>query len=112
MIILCGRYEGFDQRIHDNLVDYEFSIGDYVLSGGELASLVLVDGVTRLLPGVLGNEESLNEESFNDGETLDYPQYTRPIEFNGWKVPDILLSGNHEEIKKWRASQRPLIGKN
>jgi len=112
MIILCGRYEGFDQRIHDNLVDYEFSIGDYVLSGGELASLVLVDGITRLLPGVLGNEESLNEESFNDGETLDYPQYTRPIEFNGWKVPDVLLSGNHEEIKKWRASQKPLIGKN
>jgi tRNA (guanine37-N1)-methyltransferase len=112
MIILCGRYEGFDQRIHDNLVDYEFSIGDYVLSGGELASLVLVDGITRLLPGVLGNEESLNEESFNDGETLDYPQYTRPIEFNGWKVPDVLLSGNHEKIKKWRASQKPLIGKN
>lgn len=106
MIILCGRYEGFDQRIHDNLVDYEFSIGDYVLSGGELASLVLVDGITRLIPGVLGNNESLNDESFNDGNTLDYPQYTRPIEFNGWKVPEILLSGNHEEIKKWRESKR------
>jgi len=106
MIILCGRYEGFDQRIHDNLVDYEFSIGDYVLSGGELASLVLVDGITRLLPGVLGNEESLAEESFNDGETLDYPQYTRPVEFNGWKVPDVLLSGNHEKIRKWRTSQK------
>jgi tRNA (guanine37-N1)-methyltransferase len=85
MIILCGRYEGFDQRIHEHLVDYEFSIGDYVLSGGELASLVLVDGVTRLLPGALGNKESLVDESFNDGTTLDYPQYTRPIEFNGWK---------------------------
>ena len=106
MIILCGRYEGFDQRIHDNLVDYEFSIGDYVLSGGELASLVLVDGITRLLPGVLGNEESLADESFNDGATLDYPQYTRPIEFNGWKVPEILLTGDHEKIKKWRESQR------
>ncbi len=106
MIILCGRYEGFDQRIHDNLVDYEFSIGDYVLSGGELASLVLVDGVTRLLPGVLGNEESLSEESFNDGTTFDYPQYTRPIDFNGWKVPDVLISGNHQEIKKWRDTQK------
>ncbi len=106
MIILCGRYEGFDQRIHEHLVDYEFSIGDYVLSGGELASLVLVDGVTRLLPGALGNEESLVDESFNDGTTLDYPQYTRPIEFNGWKVPEILLTGDHEKIKKWRESQR------
>ena len=106
MIILCGRYEGFDQRIHEHLVDYEFSIGDYVLSGGELASLVLVDGVTRLLPGALGNEESLVDESFNDGTTLDYPQYTRPIEFNGWKVPEVLLSGDHEKIKKWRESQR------
>ena len=106
MIILCGRYEGFDQRIHDNLVDYEFSIGDYVLSGGELASLVLVDGITRLLPGVLGNEESLSDESFNDGETFDYPQYTRPIEFNGWKVPEILLSGDHEKIRQWRESQK------
>ena len=106
MIILCGRYEGFDERIYENLVDYEFSIGDYVLSGGELASLVLVDGITRLIPGVLGNEVSLDEESFNDGSTLEYPQYTRPIEFNGWKVPDVLLSGNHEEIKKWRQSKK------
>lgn len=106
MIILCGRYEGFDQRIHDNLVDYEFSIGDYVLSGGELASLVLVDGITRLLPGVLGNEASLVEESFNDGATLDYPQYTRPIDFNGWKIPDVLLSGDHKKIEKWRESNR------
>lgn len=106
MIILCGRYEGFDQRIHDHLVDYEFSIGDYVLSGGELASLVLVDGITRLIPGVLGNESSLQDESFNDGKILDFPQYTRPIDFNGWKVPDVLLSGDHEAIKKWRDSQR------
>ena len=104
MIILCGRYEGFDQRIHDNLVDYEFSIGDYVLSGGELPALVLIDGITRLIPGVLGNEESLTEESFNDGN-LDFSQYTKPEEFNGWKVPDILLSGDHKKISKWRKSK-------
>jgi len=104
MIILCGRYEGFDQRIHDNLVDYEFSIGDYVLSGGELPALVLIDGITRLIPGVLGNEESLTEESFNDGN-LDFSQYTKPAEFNGWKVPDILLSGDHKKISKWRKSK-------
>ena len=102
-IILCGHYEGFDQRIHDYLVDYEYSIGDYVLSGGELPALVLVDGITRLIPGVLGNEESLISETFNS-DVPDYPQYTKPEEFNGWKVPDILLSGNHKEIKKWRES--------
>lgn len=100
-IILCGHYEGFDQRIHDYLVDYEYSIGDYVLSGGELPALVLVDGITRLIPGVLGNEESLVSETFNS-DIPDYPQYTKPEEFNGWKVPDILLSGNHKEIKEWR----------
>ena len=104
-IVLCGRYEGFDQRIHDNLVDYEFSIGDYVLSGGELPALVLVDGITRLIPGVLGNEESLESETFNN-DTLDFPQYTKPEEFNGWKIPEILKSGNHEEIKKWREENR------
>ncbi len=101
MIILCGRYEGFDQRIHDYLVDYEFSIGDYVLSGGEIPALALVDGITRLIPGVLGNDLSLEEETFENG-TLEYPQYTKPEEFNGWKVPNILLSGNHGEIKKYR----------
>lgn len=108
MIILCGRYEGFDQRIHDNLVDYEFSIGEYVLSGGELPALVLVDGISRLLPGVLGNEESLVSESFNDG-TLEYPQYTKPEEFNGWKVPDVLLSGNHKEIASYRQSLKKSV---
>lgn len=101
MIILCGRYEGFDQRIYDNLVDYEFSIGDYVLSGGELPALVLIDGITRLVPGVLGNELSLNEETF-ENNTLEYPQYTKPEEFNKWKVPEVLLSGNHQEIRKYR----------
>ncbi len=100
-IILCGHYEGFDQRVHDYLVDYEFSIGEYVLSGGELPALVLVDGITRLIPGVLGNEESLIAETFNT-DTADYPQYTKPEIFNNWKVPDVLLSGNHKEIKKWR----------
>lgn len=105
MIILCGRYEGFDQRIHDHLVDYEFSIGDYILSGGELAALTLVDGITRLIPGVLGNEQSLEEETFENG-ILEYPQYTKPEDFNGWKVPDILLSGNHGEIKKYRENTK------
>ena len=100
-IILCGHYEGFDQRVHDFLIDYEFSIGEYVLSGGELAALVLVDGVTRLIPGVLGNAESLITETFNS-ENPDYPQYTKPEEFNGWKVPEVLLNGNHKEIKEWR----------
>jgi len=102
-IVLCGHYEGFDQRIHDHLVDYEFSIGDYVLSGGELPALVLVDGITRLIPGVLGNEESLIEESFNEGN-LDYPQYTKPEIFKDWKVPDVLLSGHHKNILDWRKS--------
>jgi tRNA (guanine37-N1)-methyltransferase len=103
-IILCGHYEGFDQRIHDHLIDYEFSIGDYVLSGGELPALVLVDGITRLIPGVLGNEQSLTEESFNN-DSLDFAQYTKPEIFNGWSVPEVLLSGHHENIKKWRKDQ-------
>ena len=101
-ILLCGHYEGFDQRIHDYLIDYEFSIGDYVLSGGELPALVLIDGITRLIPGVLGNEESLIAESFTN-DVLDFPQYTKPAEFNGWRVPDVLLSGNHKDIKEWRS---------
>lgn len=108
MIVLCGRYEGFDERIHDHLVDYEFSIGEYVLSGGELPSLVLIDGITRLIPGVLGNESSLNEESFNKN-SLEYPQYTKPEEFNGWKVPDVLLSGNHKEIDKFRKKHTKMV---
>ncbi len=108
MIILCGRYEGFDQRIHDHLVDYEFSIGEYVLSGGELPSLILIDGVTRLIPGVLGNEFSLDEETFNDN-SLEYPQYTKPEEFNGWKVPEVLLSGNHKEIDNFRKSSKKMV---
>ncbi|MCD4811953.1 tRNA (guanosine(37)-N1)-methyltransferase TrmD [bacterium] len=105
-IVICGRYEGVDQRVHDNLVDYEFSIGEYILSGGELAALVLVDSVTRLLPGVLGNKKSLESESFDNEDELDFPQYTKPEEFNGWKVPEVLLSGHHKNIEDWREEQR------
>lgn len=108
MIILCGRYEGFDQRIHEHLVDYEFSIGDYVLSGGELPALVLVDGITRLIPGVLGNEQSLEDETFKDNK-LEYPQYTKPEEFNGWNVPKVLLSGNHKEIEEYRQKTEKML---
>jgi len=108
MIILCGRYEGIDQRIHDNLVDYEFSVGEYVLSGGELPALILVDSITRLLPGVLGNEQSLETESFTN-DLYDFPQYTKPEEFNGWKVPEVLLSGNHKEIEKFRKNSQKMV---
>ena len=108
MIILCGRYEGFDQRIHDHLVDYEFSIGNYVLSGGELPALVLVDGITRLIPGVLGNKQSLEDETFKDNK-LEHPQYTKPEEFEGWIVPKVLLSGNHKEIEKYRQKTEKML---
>jgi tRNA (guanine37-N1)-methyltransferase len=100
-IIICGHYEGIDERVHEHLADYEISVGDYVLSGGELPALVIVDGMVRLIPGVLGNEDSLSDESFNDGQ-LEYPQYTRPADFRGMKVPEILLSGDHGKIKEWR----------
>ncbi len=104
LLLICGRYEGVDERVAEHLADYELSIGDFVLSGGELAAAIVVDAVARLLPGVLGNEESARNESFgqdNEG-FLDCPQYTRPAEFRGWKVPEVLLGGNHEEIKRWR----------
>ncbi|WKZ30804.1 MAG: tRNA (guanosine(37)-N1)-methyltransferase TrmD [Candidatus Dojkabacteria bacterium] len=101
MILIAGHYEGFDQRILDNLVDMRISVGEYVLSGGELPALTLLDGVVRLLPGVLGNEHSSTDES-HENNLLEYAQYTRPEEFNGWKVPDVLLSGNHKEITEWR----------
>lgn len=104
LIIICGRYEGVDERIHQHYVDHEISIGDYVLSGGELAAMVLVDSVTRLVPGVLGSDESSATDSFSDG-LLEYPQYTRPPEFNGLPVPAPLLSGNHAEISRWRREQ-------
>jgi tRNA (guanine37-N1)-methyltransferase len=107
-ILLCGHYEGFDYRIHEHLADIEISLGRYVLSGGELPALILMDSITRLVPGVLGNEMSPVEESFEDG-TLEHPHYTRPEEFNGWKVPEVLLSGNHGEIAKWRKSQSETV---
>jgi len=102
LLLICGRYEGVDERVAEHLADEELSIGDFVLSGGELAAAIVVDSVARLLPGVLGNEDSALQESFGDEKILDCPQYTRPADFRGWRVPDVLLSGNHEEIRKWR----------
>ena len=106
LLLICGRYEGVDERVAEHLADEEVSIGNYVLSGGELAAAVIVDAVARLLPGVLGNRDSAVFESFqgegHGGGMLDCPQYTRPAEFRGWKVPEVLLSGNHEEIRRWR----------
>lgn len=101
LILICGRYEGYDERI-TTLVDRQISVGDYVLTGGEIPAMAVVDSVTRLIPGVLGGEQSAIIESFSDGETLEFPQYTRPVEFRGMKVPDVLLSGNHGEIESWR----------
>lgn len=103
-IFICGRYEGYDERI-TTLVDAELSVGDYVLTGGELPAMTIIDSIVRLIPGVLGGETSAEIESFSDGETLEFPQYTRPEEFKGMKVPDVLLSGNHGEIAKWRHEQ-------
>lgn len=119
LILICGRYEGVDERVAQHLVDEEISIGDFVLTGGEIPAMVVIDSITRLLPGVLGNPQSLEEESFSmtsspeeESELFDraseiagiceYPQYTKPEEFNGWTVPKVLLGGNHESIKKWR----------
>src|SRR5579875_3255842 len=104
LLLICGRYEGVDERVAEHLADDEISVGDFVLSGGELAAAIVVDCVARLLPGVLGNENSSKNESFGDEYEglLDCPQYTRPAEFRGWKVPEVLLGGNHEEIKRWR----------
>jgi tRNA (guanine37-N1)-methyltransferase len=102
LLLVCGRYEGVDERVAGHLVDDEISVGDFVLSGGELAAAVIVDCVARLLPGVLGHPDSAVNESFSAQNRLDCPQYTRPAEFRGWKVPGVLLSGNHEEIRKWR----------
>jgi tRNA (guanine37-N1)-methyltransferase len=104
LLLVCGSYEGFDERIRESLADDEISIGDYVLTNGALPAMVLIDAVTRLLPGALGDDESSTEESFS-GQMLEYPHYTRPAEFRGMKVPEMLLSGNHAEIAKWRALQ-------
>jgi tRNA (guanine37-N1)-methyltransferase len=106
VILICGRYEGVDERVAEHLVDQEISIGDYVLSGGEIPAMVVIDSVTRLLPGALGCEGSTVLESFSEGEEwpglLDYPQYTRPGEFRGWETPEVLLGGHHAEVERWR----------
>jgi tRNA (guanine37-N1)-methyltransferase len=107
LTLVCGRYEGVDQRVADHLVDEEISLGDYVLLGGEVGALAIIEGVTRLLPGVVGNPESVVAESFRDG-LLEEPQYTRPADFRGWKVPEILLSGDHGKVARWRQRQRLL----
>lgn len=105
LILLCGRYEGVDERVREHLVDEEISIGDYVLSGGEPAAVVLVDALVRLQPGALGSPQSTVEESFSAG-LLEYPQYTRPPEFRGWQVPDVLLSGDHGAVERWRRERQ------
>jgi tRNA (guanine37-N1)-methyltransferase len=110
LIIICGHYEGIDERVREHLVDEEISVGDYILTGGEIPAMLIVDAVTRLIPGVLGKEESLVEESF-EGDLLEGPQYTRPADFRGIKVPDVLLSGNHKTIKIWRNSKSRALTK-
>jgi tRNA (guanine37-N1)-methyltransferase len=107
LLLVCGSYEGFDERVREALADDELSIGDYVLTNGALPAMVVIDAVARLLPGVLGDDESSHDESFSQG-LLEYPQYTRPAEFRGMKVPEVLLSGNHAEIEKWRRQQAKL----
>ncbi len=116
LILICGHYEGVDERIREHLVDEEISIGDYILTGGELPAMVLVDVVVRLIPGVLGKEESVKHESFTISDSklktqtlLEYPQYTRPEVYRGWEVPEVLLSGNHAEIESWR--QKKALGR-
>lgn len=104
IMMICGHYKGIDQRLRDNFITLEISIGDYVLSGGELAAAVLTDALVRLVPGVIGDEMSALTDSFQDG-LLAPPVYTRPAEYNGWKVPEVLLSGNHEKIRKWEEEQ-------
>ncbi len=104
LALLCGRYEGVDERIRTHLVTDEISIGDYVLTGGELPAMILIDAVTRLIPGVLGDPDGAQDDSHASG-LLEYPHYTRPVEFRGWRVPDVLMSGNHAEIARWRRRQ-------
>jgi tRNA (guanine37-N1)-methyltransferase len=104
VVLICGRYEGVDERVAEHLADEELSIGDFVLAGGEAAALVVIEAVSRLLPGVLGNARSLDSESHSSG-LLEYPQYTRPADFRGWEVPDVLLSGDHGAVERWRREQ-------
>ena len=104
LAFICGRYEGVDERVRERLVSHELSLGDFVLSGGEIAAAAVLEAIARLLPGVLGNEESLAEESFSSG-LLEYPHYTRPASFRGWEVPEVLLSGDHARIREWRRDE-------
>ena len=110
LIFICGHYEGIDERVHERLVDEEISLGDFITTGGEFPALCFIDAIIRLVPGVLGNKDSLNSESFSDG-FLDFPQYTRPREFRGWKVPKVLFSGNHRVIESWRSRRAYQITK-
>jgi len=103
--LLCGRYEGVDERVREHLVDGELSIGDFVLAGGEAAAFVVIEAVTRLVPGVMGNEESAGDESFGEGGLLEYPHYTRPADYRGWAVPEVLRSGDHGRVARWRRAQ-------
>lgn len=105
LILLCGHYQGVDERVREHLIDEEISVGDFVLTGGELAAMVMVDAIARMLPGVLGCEDSARQDSFYQ-TLLDYPHYTRPAEFRGWKVPGILISGNHQKIREWRKKKK------
>jgi tRNA (guanine37-N1)-methyltransferase len=105
LIFICGHYEGVDERVRKYLVDEEISIGDYVLTGGELPAMIIIDSLTRLIPMVLKKTEAIKEESFGYAKLLEYPQYTRPADFKGWEVPEILLSGNHQKIKEWQQKQ-------
>jgi tRNA (guanine37-N1)-methyltransferase len=104
LILIAGHYEGIDHRVHEHIADEVISIGEYVLTGGELPAMIVVDSVVRLIPGVLGSEDSLAEESYSQEGKIEYPQYTRPEEYKGWKVPEILLSGHHKKISEWRKS--------
>ncbi|MDD3250697.1 MAG: tRNA (guanosine(37)-N1)-methyltransferase TrmD [Smithellaceae bacterium] len=101
IILICGRYEGVDERVREHLADREISLGDYILTGGELSALVVIDATARLVPGVLGNDDSASRESFSQG-LLEYPQYTRPVQYSGWQVPEVLQSGNHARIERWQ----------
>jgi tRNA (guanine37-N1)-methyltransferase len=104
IVLVCGHYEGVDERVRDHLVDREISIGDFILTGGELSAMIFIDAVTRLIPGVLGNCDSASDDSFSNG-LLEYPHYTRPGSYRGWQVPEVLLSGNHREIESWRKKE-------
>ncbi|MEA3273172.1 MAG: tRNA (guanosine(37)-N1)-methyltransferase TrmD [Patescibacteria group bacterium] len=109
LILICGRYEGVDQRVADYICDEEVSIGQYVLTGGELGAAVIMDSVMRLIPGILGNQDSLIEESFTEEKIVEYPQYTKPKLFKDWKVPSVLLSGNHQKIKQWKEKNKKML---